>query len=315
MTKKIVKKSTAKAVPALVKNYIKDIDTLSKLPTSKKHGQLHVDEYPFDAQLLNASGLYRKSRQAYLTLEGRYSPKVSSMMRSLSAQDLFKSEIDYTPLMSELIWFKDHSNEVADPVAQVKALKYFNENSLYHEQNHRVIWKLLPPAPSDKAGLRRYLNFAESLVVTLDLALGDELGTKNSLAFERMGIVFRPSGDDGYSKKSKAIYRKYLLSLLCATYYALELIQKTDILKAVDYIFPDQKVLNKAAVKRALELSELFTLNTNPQWQNLNWQDCAKKLAKMHQGSNDQPFYIAEDPLDLNIEFSLARAILDRYGL
>lgn len=314
MTKKTSKKSAAKAVSPIVKTYIKDIDTLSKLTTSKKYSQIHVDEYPFDAQLLNASQLYRKSRQGYLALDGRYLPKVSSMMRSLSAQDLFKNEIDYTPLMSELIWFKDHSNEVADPLAQVKSLKYFNENSLYHEQNHRVVWKLLPPAPKDKAGLRRYLNFAESLVVTLDLALGDEL-EKKSLVFERMGIVFRPNGDDGYSKKSKSIYRQYLLSCLCATYYALELIEKRDILKAVDYIFPKQKALNKAAVKRALELSELFTLNTNPQWQDLNWQDCVKKLTQMHKGSADQPFAIAADPLDLNIEFAVARAILDRFGL
>lgn len=300
---------------ANVTSFIADLNFLAKLPTSKKYQKLCVPESAFDAQLLHASSLYRHSRVSYLSQDGRFVPRVSSMMRSLSAQDLFKDQLDYTPLMSEMMWFKDHYQEVADPKAQVASLKYFNENSLYHEQNHRVIWKLLPPAPKGKEDLRRYLNFAESLVVALDLALGDQLGVKTSEALERLGIVFRPAGRDSFHKKSKAIYRDYLLALVATTYYALELIDPSDILKAVNYVLPGQHAVNKTAVRRGLELSELFTLNTNPQWQDLNWQDCEKKLTAIHKGRNENAFLIAADPLDLNFEFAVARSILDFYKL
>jgi hypothetical protein len=298
-----------------VTNYIKDLETLFSLPTSKKYQPLCVEQFPFDAQLLNLSRLYRESRKHYLGQGGRFLPKVSSVIRSLSAQDLFKDEIEYTPSLSEMKWFKDHFNEVHDPSAQVKALRQFSENSLFHEQNHRVIWRLLPPAPKERGAFRRYLNFAESLVVTLDLAMSDEIGKKLSPVFESMHVIYRPAGNDTWHSKSKKIYRNYLLALLCTTYYALELIEPKDILKAVDYIFPGQKLMNKQAVKRGLELSKLFILNTNPQWQNLYWQDAQAKLAKLHQARTDEAFNIAEDPLDLNIEFAMARSIFDFYGL
>lgn len=298
-----------------VKNYIKDLKTLSSLPTSKKHQSIYVEQFPFDSQLLNLSRLYRESRKHYLGQGGRFIPRVLSTMRSLSAQDLFKDEIDYTPSLAEMMWFKDHATEIIDPSAQVKALKQFNENSLFHEQNHRVIWRLLPPAPKERGAFRRYLNFSESLVVTLDLAMADEIGKKLSPIFERMHVIHRPAGNDTWHSKSKPIYRKYLLAVLCATYYALELIEHDDILRAVDYIFPRQKLMNKHAVHRALELSELFTMNTNPQWQTLYWQEAQVKLAKVHHGRTDEAFHIAEDPLDLNIEFAMARYIFDFYGL
>lgn len=298
-----------------VKDYIKDLKILSSLPTSKKHQSLSVEQFPFDAQLLNLSRLYRESRKHYLNQGGQFVPRVLSTMRSLSAQDLFKDEIDYTPSLTEMMWFKDHATQMIDPSAQVKALKQFNENSLFHEQNHRVIWRLLPPAPKERGAFRRYLNFAESLVVTLDLAMADEIGKKLSPIFERMHVIHRPSGSDTWHSKSKKIYRQYLLALLCATYYALELIEHEDILRAVDYIFPGQKLMNKHAVARALELSELFTLNTNPQWQTLYWQEAQVKLAKLHHGRTDEAFTIAQDPLDLNIEFAMARYIFDFYGL
>ncbi|MFZ3228863.1 MAG: hypothetical protein WA160_01565 [Pseudobdellovibrio sp.] len=298
-----------------VKRFLKDLKTLTSLPISKKYQQLHLEQFAFDAQLISLSRLYRQSRTHYYSLDGVFVSNVSSMMRSLSAQDLFKNAIDYTPSMSEMMWFMDHFSEVVDPEIQVEALMQFNQNSLFHEQNHRVIWQLLPPAPKGKEALRRYLNFAESLVVTLDLALGDEIGSKYSSELERMGVIYRPAGDDLWMNKSKSIYRKYLLSLFATTYYALELINHKDILKAVDYIFPNQKLMNKNAVSRGLELSELFTLNTNPQWQNLNWQQAQNKLAKIHQHRTDEPFQIAADPLDLNIEFAMARSVLDFYGL
>jgi len=295
--------------------YIEDIEMLCGLATSKKYTKLWLEEYPFDNQLLCASRLYRESRQQYLSLGGVFKAKMCSTMRSLSAQDLFVDEIEYSPSWSEMLWFKDHSHEVVDPEAEIAALCRFSEISLFHEQNHRIIWRLLPPAPMEERDLCRYLNFAESLVVVIDLALGDELGKKTSPVFEQMKVIYRSGGRDSWAQESKAVYRQYLLALLCTTYYSLELINTEDILGAVDYVLPGQKKMNKAAVRRGLELSELFTRITNPQWQERYWKVAGMRLKKMHKGSSADPLYLPEDPLDLAEEFYLALQVFDHFGL
>ena len=311
----MAKKSPKSRPQTDVDFFLKDLRQLCKLPTLKKYEKHLLSEYPFDHQLLSASQLYRQSRKLYRSLGGIYSAKVCSTMRSLSAQDLFKDEIEFSPSFTELTWFKDYVHDVVDPLAEIDALSRFNEISLFHEQNHRVIWRLLPPAPSEKPDLCRYLNFAESLVVTLDLALGDELGKNLSSVFERMKVIYRSGGNDQWSKKPKAEYRKYLLALLCTTYLLLEMVNPEDILKAVDYIFPGQKKMNKMAVSRGLDLSELFFRITNPEWQERYWQEAGKKLKAMHVKSKEEPHYMPEDPLDLEEEFLLAHRVLDFYGL
>ncbi|RYZ82224.1 MAG: hypothetical protein EOP04_22465, partial [Proteobacteria bacterium] len=271
-------KNTKPRYSAEVEAYIKDVGLLCGLSVAKKFEKIWLREYPFDLQLLSSSRLYRESRKLYLSVGGTYGQKICSTMRSLSAQDLFKDEIDFTPSMSEMVWFKDHVHEVSGPDHELEALGRFNEISLYHEQNHRVLWRLLPPAPAEERDLCRYLNFAESLVVTLDLALGDELGKKVSNTFERMKVIYRPGGEDKWFNESKQVYRKYLLALLSTTYFALELINPEDILKAVDFVLPGQKKMNKDAVRRGLELSELFSRVTNPMWQERFWQQAGTKL-------------------------------------
>lgn len=298
-----------------VEKYLKDVNILCRLPAPKRYANHVLIEYPFDIQLLNSSRLYRESRSLYLSLRGAFSPRVCSTMRALSAQDLFKDEIEYTPSLSELMWFKDHLHEVSGPQGELEALSRFNEISVFHEQNHRVVWRLLPPAPSEERDVCRYLNFAESLVVTLDLALGDELGKRISPVFERMKVIYRPGGEHAWIQKPREVYRGYLLALLCTTYYALELVHNDDILNAVNYVLPGQKRMNSQAVRRGLELSELFTRVTNPLWQERYWKTAQKKLTKMHSGSNVAPLYLPHDPLDLEEEFSLARSVFDLYGL
>ncbi len=311
----MAKKSPQSRPQTDVEFFIEDLRQLCALPNFKKHEKHVLSEYPFDHQLLSASQLYRQSRKLYLSLGGIYSAKVCSTMRSLSAQDLFKDEIEFSPSFTELRWFKDNSHDVTDPQAEIEALSRFNEISMFHEQNHRVIWRLLPPAPSEERDLCRYLNFAESLVVTLDLALGDELGKKVSPIFERMKVIYRSGGIDQWSKKPKPEYRKYLLAVLTTTYLLLEMVNPEDILKAVDYIFPGQKKMNKMAVTRGLDLSELFFRITNPGWQERYWQDAGKKLKAMHIKSKEEPHYMPEDPLDLEEEFHIANRVFDFYGL
>lgn len=298
-----------------LKAFIKDLKQLNSLPVSKKYSSMQLAEYPFDGQLLNASALYRQSRKLYLSLEGQYSAKLCSTMRSLSAQDLFRDEIEYSPVASELLWFMEHSHEVADPEFGVDAMMRFNEISLFHEQNHRVLWRLLPPPPAEERDFCRYLNFAESLVVALDLALGDQLGKADSTIFERMKVIYRPGGLDRWSTESKKEYRQYLLASVAATYYLLEWMNSEDILKAVDYVLPGQKKMNCQAVRRALELSELFTRVTNPEWQKRYSQSALMKLKKMHKGNPEEPLYMPEDPLDLDAEFFFAHRVFDAFNL
>ena len=311
----MLKKSSATVKKPMTKNFLKDVEVLSLLPVSQKYRKLLLEEYPFDNQLLNISRLYRVSRKFYLALGGTFARKICSTMRGLSAQDLFKNEIDFTPALSEMMWLKNHHQEVSDPESEIKALMRFNDTSLFHEQNHRVIWQLLPPASSEKNELRRYLNFAESLVVTLDIALGDEVGNKLSAVFERLNLLYRPAGKNNLISSTKENYRKYLLAILCSTYYTLEQIERRDILKAVDYVFPQQKKLNKEAVLRSIELNEHFTKITNPLWQQRYWQSAALKLKKIHYKSKEEILFISEDPLELQEEFFYARRIFSFYGL
>lgn len=300
---------------AEVQQFLLDIKTLFAIPAPKKFPKLLLSEYPFDLQLLNSSAVYRKSRQLYFSIGGKFSARVCSTMRGLSAQDLFNNEIDYTPALSEFLWFRDFGYAVGNANEEIKALSYFNEISLFHEQNHRVIWRLLPLAPPEQRDLSRYLNFAESLVVTLDLALADQLGKKLSLSLERMKAIYRPAGEDAYFKKSKSEYRQYLLAVLTSTYYLLENMHPEDILKAVDYVLPAQKNVNKAAVKRGLELSQIFIQVTNPQWQNIYWKSAQTKLKKIQSKSGEDYFYLPEDPLDLEAEFAIAHRVFDFYGV
>lgn len=298
-----------------VKYFLKDLNTLHRLPTSRKHQSLLLPEYPFDLQLLSASRLYRQSRKFYLSLGGTFQPRLCSTMRALSAQDLFADQIDFSPSFTELLWYKDHVDEVANPQEDMKSLLKFNEISVYHEQNHRILWRLLPPAPTEQKDFCRYLNFAESLVVVLDLAFGDELGKDVSSTFERMRLIYRPGGKDRWSKSSPETYREYLLALLCATYYLLEQTHPDDILPAVNYVLPGQKKLNQSAVRRSFELSELFTNVTNPEWQKRFWKDAQKKLRALQADSEEPPLYLPEDPLDIEEELILAREIFAYYGL
>ena len=295
--------------------FLKKIKHLYGLPVAKKVSKWALYEFPFDSQLLTMSPLYLKSRKDYLGIGGRHYPSVCSTMRSLSAQDLFADSIQYSPMQSEIVWFLENFEDVTDPAKEIEAITRFSEISIYHEQNHRIVWRLLPPAPEEQSDLRRYLNFAESLVVILDLALGDELGTKYSTLFEEMKVIYRSAGRGPWIKRSHKQNRHYYIALCLATYYLLELMNPEDILPALNYVFPGQKAINQAATERSLELSELFTRITNPQWQERYWTVAQQKLTQMHLDSEEGALYLPEDPLDFGDDVYLITRILDHYKI
>lgn len=295
--------------------FLKDLATLFAVKKNKKVAELVLQEYPFDQELLSLSELYCHSRIGYLELGGRYSAKVCSVPRSLSSHDLFTDNIEYSPLLSEFAWFQAHYQETAEPENAMKAMMSFNGISVFHEQNHRILWRLLPPAPTEQRDLGRYLNFAESLVVTLDLALADQVGKKLSPLFEKFKTTYRTGGQDTWHTKSKKEYRKYLLSMMYASYLNLELINPEDIPKAVNYLFPGQAKLNKDAIKRALDISEVFTQNTNQLWQSRYWKKAQASLELFHQNSIEDALYLPEDPLDFEEEFHIANHVFDQFAL
>jgi hypothetical protein len=302
-------------MPIEVKNFLKDVRVLSKAPVNSRYKGNSLYEYPFDLQLLTASSLYRESRKQYLELGGRYSPRISSTMRSLSAQDLFADEIDYTPAHTELVWFSKNDRDVHDPEEEIVSLERFSTISVFHEQNHRILWRLLPPASVGERALSRYLNFAESLVVMLDLALADEIGPKLSPVFERLKVIYRAGQVPKRWRLSKPAYRDYLVATQFATYLILELINPEDVNAAVDYALPGQKSLNRAAVARAFDINELFTRITNPQWQERNLGQARKSLSKMHAGFEGAPLDLPNDPLDFESEFAITRYVLKEFKI
>jgi hypothetical protein len=309
------KSAKSKKQTELVKNFSSDVKALLGLTVNDHYRKFFLKECPFDSQLVSLSSLYRKSREEYLSLGGTYSPSVVSTMRSLSTHDLFKNEIEFTPSHSEMVWLYENLQNMPDTYEQVKAIKHFHDISIFHEQNHRIIWKLLPPAPIDQQNLRRYLNFAESLVVSLDLALADQVHPKLSKICERMSLFYRPAGPTSLKKLSRDEYRQYLMSAFCATYYCLEQIHGDDILKAVNYVLPANKKFNRQAVNRGLELNQDFTEITNPQWQEIYWQSAAVKLGQIHRGSKKAVLFLPEDPLDLEAEFELVSKIFDYFAV
>ncbi len=295
--------------------FLRDIRLLSRQPQLSRFKSLAIYEYPFDLQLLSLSSLYRESRKQYLELGGRFHPRIASTMRSLSAQDLFADEIDYSPAATELAWFAANVEDVYDPAEEVAALEHFNVISVFHEQNHRILWRLLPPAPQGEHLLRRYLNFAESLVVMLDLALADQVGSKLSPAFERMKVIYRSGRASKKWSSSKQVYRNYLAATQLATYLILEMIDTSDVSVAVNYVLPGQAHLNREAVARAFDISELFTRITNPHWQERYWRRARSSLAKIHRDSDDIELVLPRDPLDLDQELAIAHHVLNEFGL
>lgn len=297
-----------------IQDYVQDIQSLSKIPINPEHESLAVVEYPFDRQLLSLSPLYRLSRKKYFELGGKFKPSLCSTLRALSAQDLFKDEIAYSPSESEILWFKDYHEDTSSPELEIEALTLFNGFALFHEQNHRILWRRLPPPALGQEEVYRYLNFAESLVVALDLALGDELG-EISKTFERMKVIYRPGLKNQWKDKSSETYRQYLLALTAATYYALELVNYEDILDVMNAVLPGQKEINEDALPRALDLSELFSRITNPLWQEKYWQNAEEKLKVLHRDSKLKPLFLPEDPWDLGSELQIASQVFDDYGL
>jgi hypothetical protein len=299
---------------ALLRDGITVLST--KLPKKVPKGTLH--QQPFDSILLQVSPLFRQSRKMFLDQGGQYFPTLLSSPRTLSSPSLLLQTIEYSPTEKELIW------SATDPIEgkSLKLERLFEtraySTSLFHETNHRILWKFLPPPPPlGKTGtaVERYLNFVESLVVSLDMALGDELGPELSQVLYLVGVTYDPGTDLRRKSIARRIYRNYLHACLYATYLRLCFYESEDIEKAVTHLYgpalSSVPGLTKRAIARAERLDEAFVRITNLDWQEKNRSQVVKALSR----KNIEPLTLENSPLDNRLQYIWAEKWFEKMGL
>lgn len=253
------------------------------LATSEQSNAL--PDQPFDRHLLSLSPLYQLSRKLFTQQGGHYSACLNSSPRTLSSPILLEPRIEFSPVEQEYIW------AATDPIQKkdehhLMLIRSFISNP-FHEQNHRNLWKILPNAPQKRDSMRRYLNFAESLVIVLDMALSDQLGPELSSLFHLAGVIYDRGVDhspldhlNSRDQKNQRVYRNYLQACTYATYLYLEGYEPYQITQATQALFNHPIPVGKAAAERSLRLDLEFVRKTNPFWQNKNWKVASQRLQR-----------------------------------
>ncbi len=284
---------------------------LLALHTPPQWHPLAAPNQPFDRHLLALSPLYLKSRKLFIQNQGAYRPCLNSSPRTLSSLALLESIIEYSPVEKEYIWAATNPIQRRNP-AHLFQIRNLISN-LFHEQNHRILWKILPNAPKKKESVRRYLNFAESLVIAADMALSDEVGqTLGSLlhlcgAIYDLGTELRPAP----TQNTKRQYRNYLHACVYATYLYLELYQPKEILQATQARFNDVNPIGTLAAERSLRLDLDFVKKTNPFWQRSHWKEVATRL----QTKQGDPLELSDDPMNPYLHYLWAEKWFEFMGL
>lgn len=320
MTSKVALKPLKSEFLALRSAIQKLVRRKSKKST-RQSAALTVSEQPFDDLLVARSKLYRRSRQLYLSLGGRIDPVFSSSPRMLSSPTLLEPKIQYTPVQSEMIWAATDASESKN-IHHLMTLRTY-VGSLFHEQNHRILWKILPRAPRHIAGLRKYLNFAESLVISADMALGDELGPDLAGLLYLTGTIYDPGTDVRRTdvkrtdvkrqRLSRRQYRNYLQATVHATYLNLEFYDPKDVERAILALFPvldgPKGGLASRAARRSSRLDRSFVWKTNPVWQKKHRKWILSEL------SGPAPLILPDHPLDNRQQYLLTEKWFEALGL
>jgi hypothetical protein len=268
-----------------------------------------LEEAPYDGTLLAVSKLYRRSRALYLGAGGTFRAALVTSPRTLSSPILLEPRIEYSPIESELVWAATDPAQRRDPGHLLRLRTC--ATSLFHEQNHRVLWKHLPPPPRGGAVVRRYLNYAESLVVACDMALGDELGPRVAPFFYLAGVTYDPGTailGEGLSRRE---YRNYLHAASLGTYLVLEGYRTSDVLRALEHHFPALGGLAGRAADRSGRLDPEFVATTNRAWQARYARRIPRALAR----AGVAPLELADDPADIRLQYLLAESWFERLGL
>lgn len=292
---------------------------------------LELPGQPFDRLLLKSSPIYRKSRELFVALGGAYEPSLLSSPRSLGSLSLVSARLEYSPLEAELLWTASDRRELATRPERLLDLRSW-VTSVFHEQNHRILWHLLPPPPRRAdAHLRRYLHFAESLVVMLDLALADRLGAKVCRSLYEAGALYDPGAEFFRElqrfgrKKADRYHRNALLAACEATFLNLELHAPSEIPGHIESLFPREaspaatrgNSLIRRAAERALRLDRQFVEQTNPEWLRRHGKRAGEALRRLRAGPSstetEEMLLLGENAEALFTRQLLAEQVLDRF--
>lgn len=255
------------------------------LKKKEKTHSLALPGQPFDDLFLNKSKLYKKSRELFLKQKGSFEPRLVTSARSLSSAILLENRIQYSPTQDEIFWVVNDKNQSeSEKLKELQTLVSYSV-SLFHEQNHRILWNQIG-APTDisKDGLRRALNLSESIIIGLDMALGDELRPELSSLGYLSATLYDPGS---YVKfKNKREQYNYYHLVVRSTFLLLEYYNKKRILKSLPTLAPElPQELAEHAVERALRLDEQFVFFTNPTWQEKNQKRVHDYFKKLKQKS------------------------------
>lgn len=287
-------------------------------PGLKSH-PLALPGQAFDSFFLRESRLFKHSRELFLSQKGAFEARLASSPRSLSSPVLLENRIQYSPTQDELFWIATDRNEKKNDEGLLRVVSY--STSVFHEQSHRILWELLPlPKDRSPAGLRRYLNFIESLVVGIDMALGDELGPRLSAVGYLSGTLYDPGT---YAKfKDKREQRNYLQVAIRATYLALESYATPNVARQMSSwlplwipALPKEAALH--AVKRALRLDDAFIEVTNPAWQKKHLKTFGNFLTSLKKKNpkKKSDFEISPDPANWLMPYLVIESVFDRLAI
>lgn len=267
----------------------------------------------FDGFYLEMSPLFRRSREIYRGSGGKFEARLVTSARSLSSDILLENRIQYSPTEDELLWCATDPAESRNDEGLLRLVTY--STSVFHEQSHRILWKTLPP-PADRseAGLSRYLNFVEAVVVGIDMALGDELGPQLSSLGYLSGTLYDPGS---YAKfRTRREKRNYLQLAIRTTYLALELFEKPKIRRALKAWLPAwlPTLAPEAAdhaVARALRLDPAFVRITNLLWQEKHLPAVGAKFKPARTGG----LVLERDPEIWVSPYLAIEQVFDRLGI
>jgi hypothetical protein len=270
----------------------------------------------FDRHLLRISPLYRRSRRLFRETGGKFVPDYMSKVRMLTSPTLIDPDIHYTPYADEIVWVTSSKTFVKafDPLV-LKAMKE-SITAIYHEQNHRILWHLLPPPGPRRKAFKRYLHFAESIVVALDTACSNELGRSLGLVFNQCGVLVTIGNRTVFEQvPSAAAYRRYLVAHAFSNYLNLELYVPRQVITFVAGQFSDLGQLATHAAEDAIgSLDVDFIRTTCPSWEGQH-SDVALQKLRARALDGVPTLTMPEDPSDKALFEHVANRIFALYGI
>jgi hypothetical protein len=146
------------------------------------------------------------------------------------------------------------------------------------------------------------MNLCEAMVVAIDAALGDELGSGASEFFYLAGVSHNPGSDlKKRWKPSSREYRNYLQAYMFGVYLTLEDFELDGIRKLIPALFPSLGDQAHHAAERAVHLDRQFVEQTNPFWQSRH----ARKVRErpVVPPGNPRPLELASAPHDNRVPY------------